>query len=114
MNIKSFRTRGPLPWLFMFFTIALVGTIVAVDAKDNSTPRRIIPPPIKDLGKAYKVRLVYFVPTDKEVKPNYREKAEVLMRVVADVYRREMRQMGRRPEDSILNSTKMENSLCIL
>ena len=51
----------------------------------------VIPPPLKDLHKDYKVRLVYFVPTDREVKPGYREKCEVLMRVVADVYRREMK-----------------------
>ena len=52
------------------------------------------PPPLEDLGKKYKVRLVYFVPIDREVKPGYREKCEVLMRVVADVYRREMRANG--------------------
>ena len=57
---------------------------------------KIIPPPLEDLGKAYKVRLVYFVPTDKEVKPNYRQKAEVLMRVVADIYRREMKANGQK------------------
>lgn len=51
----------------------------------------ILPPPLRDLGKDYKVRLVYFVPTDREVKQGYREKCEVLMRVVADVYRREMK-----------------------
>lgn len=51
----------------------------------------VIPPPLKDLNKDYKVRLVYFVPSDREVKPGYREKCEVLMRVVADVYRREMK-----------------------
>ena len=57
----------------------------------DKTQGLVIPPPLKDLGKDYKVRLVYFVPTDREVKPGYREKCEVLMRVVADVYRREMR-----------------------
>jgi hypothetical protein len=51
----------------------------------------IIPPPLENLNKDYKVRLVYFVPSDKQVKPQYREKTEVLMRVVADVYRREMK-----------------------
>jgi hypothetical protein len=53
-------------------------------------PELMIPPPLKDLGKDHKVRLVYFVPNDREVKENYREKSEVLMRVVADIYRREM------------------------
>ena len=61
-------------------------------AASHKSPRnRIIPPPLKDLKKDYKIRLVYFVPSDREAKPKYREKAEVLMRVVADVYRREMK-----------------------
>ncbi|HJN66693.1 MAG TPA: hypothetical protein QF761_10855, partial [Pirellulales bacterium] len=68
---------------------------VAAAEKRSTTNRSsgnlIIPPPLKDLGKSYKVRLVYFVPSDKQAKPNYREKAEVLMRVVADIYRREMK-----------------------
>ena len=51
----------------------------------------VIPPPLQDLQKEYKIRLVYFVPTDRQVKPGYREKCEVLMRVVADIYRREMK-----------------------
>ena len=58
---------------------------------DKAARTVVIPPPLKDLGKDYKVRLVYFVPTDREVKPGYREKCEVLMRVVADIYRREMK-----------------------
>ena len=57
----------------------------------KSAEKWIIPPPLEDLEKDYKVRLVYFVPSDKQVKPEYREKTEVLMRVVADVYRREMK-----------------------
>ncbi|REK45950.1 MAG: hypothetical protein DWQ46_07975 [Planctomycetota bacterium] len=56
--------------------------------------RMIIPPPLEDLGRDHKIRLVYFVPTDSEVKANYREKTEVLMRVVADIYRREMKANG--------------------
>ncbi|REJ67398.1 MAG: hypothetical protein DWQ31_11490 [Planctomycetota bacterium] len=54
-------------------------------------PKYIIPPPLKDLGRNYKVRVVYFVPTDKEVKNDYAEKIEVLMRVVADIYRRDLK-----------------------
>ena len=51
----------------------------------------IIPPPLKDLRKDHNVRLVYFVPTDRKIKADYRKKSEVLMRVVADIYRREMK-----------------------
>ncbi|MDA1280943.1 MAG: hypothetical protein O3B95_13070 [Chloroflexi bacterium] len=82
-------------------TLCLVLLATAPDetgAADKSTAiaetsggNRIIPPPLEDLGRNYKVRLVYFVPSDCEVKANYREKAEVLMRVVADIYRREMK-----------------------
>lgn len=54
----------------------------------------IVPPPLEDLGKDYKVRLVYFVPSDRKVKPGYREKCAVLMRVVSDIFRREMKANG--------------------
>lgn len=54
----------------------------------------LIPPKLENLGRDYKVRLIYFVPKDKEVKKNYREKLEVLMRVVADIYRRDLQSKG--------------------
>jgi hypothetical protein len=54
----------------------------------------IIPPPLEDLKRDYKVRLVYFVPSDREVKKNYRDKIDVLMRVVADIYRRDLKANG--------------------
>ena len=38
-------------------------------ASHKSSRNRIIPPPLKDLKKDYKVRLVYFVPSDREAKP---------------------------------------------
>ena len=89
-----------------FFYYTLLSSVVlsmavslsafAAKAHKSSSAKHIIPPPLEDLGKAYKVRLVYFVPTDKEVKPNYRQKAEVLMRVVADIYRREMKANGQK------------------
>ena len=62
--------------------------------KDALPGDQIIPPPLKDLGRNYKLRLAYFVPTDCEVKPKYREKTEVLLRVVADVFRRELQANG--------------------
>ena len=72
-----------------------LGLMAQLDRKKSSYPNDpqslITPPPLEDLGKDYKVRLVYFVPTDREVKPGYRDKCEVLMQVVADVYRREMK-----------------------
>ena len=86
-------------WTFacaIFAGILLSSHLFAANTSEGTSRKKIIPPPLKDLGKAYKVRLVYFVPTDKEAKPNYREKAEVLMRVVADVYRREMKANGQK------------------
>ena len=65
-------------------------------AKKKITRELIVPPVLKDLEKSYKVRIIYFVPSDREVKPNYQEKTEVLMRVVADVYRREMKAHGQK------------------
>ena len=80
----------------IFAGILFSSLLFAANTSEGTSRKKIIPPPLKDLGKAYKVRLVYFVPTDKEAKPNYREKAEVLMRVVADVYRREMKANGQK------------------
>ncbi|MBQ96515.1 MAG: hypothetical protein CMP30_00785 [Roseibacillus sp.] len=72
-----------------------LGLMAQLGHKKGSDPTKpqtlMTPPPLEDLGKDYKVRLVYFVPTDREAKPGYREKCEVLMRVVADVYQREMK-----------------------
>ena len=78
-----------LTLVFGLGVTAQLGRKKELDITNNQN--LITPPPLEDLGKEYKVRLVYFVPTDREVKPGYREKCEVLMRVVADVYRREMR-----------------------
>ena len=62
--------------------------------KNIDESQLIIPPPLEDLGRDYKIRLIYFVPSDSKVKANYRKKADVLMRVVADIYRREMKSNG--------------------
>jgi len=62
--------------------------------RSSRNSKYIIPPPLEDLGRDYKVRLIYFVPKDKEVKDKYREKIEVLMQVVADIYRRDLKKHG--------------------
>ena len=83
----------------MFRLIIFSGTLIFVQmisllgAEVNGSSL-IIPEPLKDLGKKYKIRVVYFVPSDKKVKKDYQKKAEVLMRVVADVYRREIKANG--------------------
>lgn len=63
-------------------------------AETPPAQNRIIPGPLEDLGREYKVRLVYFVPKDREIKKDYREKIEVLMRVVRDVYDRDFKAKG--------------------
>lgn len=89
-------------WSWLLIITSCFVIVSLADAKERSTlskkspARQLIPPPLEDLGKPYKVRLVYFVPTDKEAKSNYQEKAEVLMRVVADIYRREMKANGQK------------------
>ena len=91
-------TSGPAALLTAVTVLSLtLGLGLMAQRDSNKAPDAIdyqsliLPPPLRDLGKDYKVRLVYFVPTDREVKQGYREKCEVLMRVVADVYRREMK-----------------------
>ena len=91
-------TSGPAALLTAVTVLSLtLGLGLMAQRDSNKAPDTIdyqsliLPPPLRDLGKDYKVRLVYFVPTDREVKQGYREKCEVLMRVVADVYRREMK-----------------------
>ena len=79
--------------------LILIG-LVSLFADKNKASKKgiakglIVPPALKDLGKGYKVRIIYFVPSDRKVKPNYQEKTEVLMRVVSDVYEREMKAHG--------------------
>lgn len=61
---------------------------------EESNHRVMIPPALKDLGKDYKLRIVYFVPSDKQIKRSYKKKSEVLMRVVSDVYNKELKANG--------------------
>ena len=72
--------------------VLLCGHFSVVESARPENP--IIPPPLKDLGRDYKARMVYFVPSDKEVKSGYQEKIEVLMRVVADMYHRDLNGKG--------------------
>ena len=80
---------------FHFVSVLLIHIFIGyVYSAGESNVKMIIPPPVKDLGKDYKLRIVYFVPSDKQIKRNYKEKTEVLMRVVADVYNRELKANG--------------------
>ena len=76
-----------------FCTVFLLQLSHLFGMEKNDSPY-IIPPPLKNLDKKYKLRIVYFVPSDKKVKKEYRQKASVLMRVVSDVYKRELKANG--------------------
>ncbi len=89
------RYYALLPALILIGVVSLFADKNEV-AKKKITRELIVPPVLKDLEKSYKVRIIYFVPSDRKVKPNYQEKTEVLMRVVADVYRREMKAHGQK------------------
>ncbi len=62
---------------------------VALPAAAAGTPAAPVrvPPPLRDLGKKQKIRLVYFVPADRKPTAHYAEKIEVLMTFVADLFR---------------------------
>ena len=51
------------------FLVLGLGLMAQLDRKKDSYPNDsqalMTPPPLEDLGKDYKVRLVYFVPTDR-------------------------------------------------
>src|ERR1043165_4087568 len=53
-----------------------------------------IPDPIKDLGSTHKIKVVYFLPTDREPVKNYAQKIETLLAFVSDVYKRDLTSKG--------------------
>lgn len=56
------------------------------------------PPPLADLGKKNKIRVVYFVASDREPAKDYQAKTEVLLAFVRDVYRRDLQAKGIKSE----------------
>lgn len=53
-----------------------------------------VPKPLRDLGKEYKVRLVYFIPSNRETTKHYRQKITTVMTILADVYRQSLQGQG--------------------
>ena len=78
-------------FVLILFIYMMIGCAYSVE---ESNHRVMIPPALKDLGKDYKLRIVYFVPSDKQIKRSYKKKSEVLMRVVSDVYTKELKANG--------------------
>jgi hypothetical protein len=79
-------------------TAAAFGAAPAQEAaaRDKPAPVQVIvrPEPLKDLGRANKVRLVYFVPTDRRPAADWADKIAVLMTFVNDLYRRDLQSKG--------------------
>ena len=53
-----------------------------------------MPPPLRDLGKSHKVRLVYFIPGNREPTKRYQQKITTVMTILADVYRQSLQARG--------------------
>jgi len=67
----------------------------ATSSTPAAPPAEARPPePLEDLGRADKVHLAYFVPTDRTPTRAWREKITVLATFVADLYRRDLARHG--------------------
>jgi len=77
------------PLVAMLFVC--VGILVGAGTR---TAEAVRPEPLKDLGSKHKVRVTYFVPTDREPTANWRAKITVLMTFVADLYRQDLTRHG--------------------
>ena len=57
-----------------------------------------LPEKIRELPTAYAVRLVYFVPSDRDPAPNYAPKIRTIMSVVSELIHQDLRAKGYRPK----------------
>jgi putative peptidase family protein len=60
----------------------------------TETTKFRVPEPLRDLGKMHKVRLVYFIPTNREPTKHYRQKITTVITIMADVYRQSLQGQG--------------------
>lgn len=72
---------------FLLSAACIVLAVRADAAKQPAAAGNRAPAPLKDLGRDHKIRLVYFVPADREPTRDYAGKIEVLLTFVADIYR---------------------------
>ena len=63
--------RVQFHFVLILFIYMMIGCAYSVE---ESNHRVMIPPALKDLGKDYKLRIVYFVPSDKQIKRSYKKK----------------------------------------
>ncbi len=71
-------------------------TAPGAEASEAPSPAARTPEPLRDLGRDAKVRLVYFVPADREPTRAWPDKIRVLATFVADVYGRSLQRHGHR------------------
>jgi len=88
---RAKRVRVATRWPGVVVACLRVGLVVMAGA---GTAGAVRPEPLRDLGTRHKVRVTYFVPTDREPTPNWRAKITVLMTFVADLYRRDLARHG--------------------
>lgn len=95
--------RGFRPALAAAMLVGLAAAAAGVEASPPAAvaaeerpipPGTLRPEPLKNLGKPNKVRLVYFVPQDREPTAHWREKVTVLATFMADIYRRDLVAQG--------------------
>ena len=72
--------------------VLLLGVGPLLAAPLETSP--VAPRPLEDLHKPHQVRLVYFVPKDRQPTPNYEAKIKVLMSFVNDVFVRDLAAQG--------------------
>lgn len=85
----------------MLAAVILLGASAAVPASARATEGDgeplvgvVMPRHLQDLKRSHKVRLIYFVPTDREPTANYEQKIIAFTTFVADVFRRDLTAKG--------------------
>ena len=86
----QFRRRLGFTNFACLFALLFLAESTLQSADIDSAKYRA-PEPLRDLGRSHKLRLVYFVPADREPAAHYAEKISVLMTFVADLYREDFR-----------------------
>jgi acetyl esterase/lipase len=82
--------------LVRLFIAALFASLATLGAAGQSADDLSwsVPPPLADLGRGHKVRLIYFVPADREATPEHEGKIRAVMALVNDVLRRDLARRG--------------------
>ncbi|MEX0741740.1 MAG: hypothetical protein WD079_03015, partial [Phycisphaeraceae bacterium] len=75
--------------------LALLMLVAATaHAEEAEAPDRLIPEPLRDLGRSHKVRLIYFVPADREPIDEWAARIQTLVTFANDAIRRDLDEKG--------------------